>query len=338
MKKITLPTGMLFIDEYSKGKLETLSIGDYGKVHNIKADFLGYTKDINGVPNISTMPLSERWVVTLSTQYGCTQKCTFCDVPNVKFAGNATYEDLIKQLYSAIKLFPKVNYTDRLNIHYARMGEPMMNTKEVFYHAIAMSKNKFKQDISEQLDLRVEVIHPVFTTMLPKAINKENTKLKLKEWTRIKNDCYRGQAGLQLSINSTSQKQRDEMFQDSAHTLEDISEMCLHLKAPIGRKYCLNFALADGYEVDAEKLAKLFDTEMFMVKITPIHNNNACKENNIITSDGYESFYAYKEAEKNLIEAGFDVLIFVPSEDEENGTITCGNAVLGGSVIKERSA
>ena len=49
MNKFALPTGYLFTDDYSKGQLETLSIGDYGKHHNIKADFLGYTREINGV-------------------------------------------------------------------------------------------------------------------------------------------------------------------------------------------------------------------------------------------------------------------------------------------------
>jgi 23S rRNA (adenine2503-C2)-methyltransferase len=334
MKIINLPTGKLFIDIYSKGELETLSIGDYGKAHNIKAQFLGYNKDINGVPNMSTMPLSEKWVVTVSTQYGCTQKCVFCNVPNVKFKGNATYDDLMKQLYSAIRMFPNVKYTDRLNIHYARMGEPMMNTKEVFYHAIKVGNKKFKEDMIEEFGLRIETIHPVFTTMLPKSVGFNTTLANLQEWSRIKNDVYRGQAGLQLSINSTNDLQRDEMFQGSAHSLNDIAEICSHLDEPIGRKYCLNFALADGYEVDAGKLSKLFNPDFWMVKITPIHNNDACIDNKIVTSNGYDSFDAYRRAEENLIAVGFDVLIFVPSEDEENSTITCGNAILGGSTIK----
>ena len=71
-----------------------------------------------------------------------------------------------------------------------------------------------------------------------------------------------------------------------------------------------------------------------MVKITPIHNNDACKENGFKTKNGYCSYEVYREAENNLIEAGFDVIVFVPSMDEENGTITCGNAILGGSKIK----
>ena len=32
-----------------------------------------------------------------------------------------------------------------------------------------------------------------------------------------------------------------------------------------------------------------------------------------------------------MIDVGFDVLIFVPSSDEDGGRITCGNAILSGS-------
>lgn len=70
MKLYPIPTGYLFVDQYDKGQLETLSIGDYGKHHNVKADFLGYSNPIHGVPNTSCMPLSEKWVVTLSSSNG----------------------------------------------------------------------------------------------------------------------------------------------------------------------------------------------------------------------------------------------------------------------------
>lgn len=48
MEKFDLPTGYIFVDEYDKGELETLSIGDYGKEKNVKADFLGFTNEIQG--------------------------------------------------------------------------------------------------------------------------------------------------------------------------------------------------------------------------------------------------------------------------------------------------
>lgn len=329
LKKYTLPTGYLFTDQYSKGELETLSIGDYGKGHNVKADFLGYTNEINGVPNISCMPLSEKWVITLSTQYGCAMKCKFCACPKIKMKGNASLNDLYQQFTTAISMFPDVSYTERMNIHFARMGEPIFNDN-VFTFAIELiQKKKQLQDI---FNLRTEVIHPVLTTSLPKNFKKLGDKLF--EWCDIKNINYNGQAGLQLSINSTCDEQRDDMFNGMSCNIKTISEVCKTLPDPIGRKYCLNFALADGYIVDHFKLLSLFDPNKFMVKITPIHNNNECKENGIITHKGYESYTPYKEVEEKLKSVGFDVLVFIPSTDEENSLVTCGNAVLSGRIPK----
>ena len=328
MHRIKLPTGFLFIDDYSKGELETLSIGVYGKSKNIKADFLGYTRELNGVPSGEIQPLQEKWVITLSTQYGCPMKCTFCDVPEVKFKGNATFQDLKDQLYNAFKCFPDVKYTDRLNIHFARMGEPSFNP-----HVIAFTAwlSIAKAQIQEELGIRIEVIHPVFTSMLPKNTGSLD---RISNFAYAKNNTFNGQAGLQLSINSTSDKQRDEMFGGQALSLKEVSDFAKTLPKPIGRKYCLNFAYASGNECNGEKLAKLFDPEDWMVKITPIHNNNACRENGIVTINGYSNFYPYREPEKSFKDAGFDVLIFIPSQDEEDGLVTCGNAILGGSKLK----
>lgn len=329
MKKYTLPTGYLIVADYSKGQLETLSIGDYGKSVNVKADFLGYPKEINGVPNVPCMPLSEKWVITLSTQYGCVMKCNFCDVPKVPWKGNATFDDLKGQLYAAISMFPDITYTERLNIHFARMGEPVFNDA-VFEFAVWLYENK--RQIQIDTGLRIEVIHPVLTTSLPK--NFKSLEGNILRWCSIKNYRYNGQAGLQFSINSTSRKQREKMFGGMALDLISFSDIADKLPDPIGRKYCLNFAYSTDYEIDADYLSRLFDPEKFMCKITPIHNNNACRDNKIATIGGYESYLPYKKPENELKEAGFDVLVFVPSMDEEDGLVTCGNAVLGGSEIK----
>jgi 23S rRNA (adenine2503-C2)-methyltransferase len=125
------------------------------------------------------------------------------------------------------------------------------------------------------------------------------------------------------------------MFNNKAMSLEEISKICSKtLDDPIGRKYCLNFAYASGVEIDGNKLLEYFDPDDFMVKITPIHNNNACKENGFETVDGYCSYDSYREVEESCKKAGFDVLVFVPSSDEVDSTITCGNAILGGSKLK----
>jgi 23S rRNA (adenine2503-C2)-methyltransferase len=329
MTKHTLPTGYLFTDDYSKGRLETLSIGDYGKSFNVKADFLGFRNDLNGVPNTWCMPLSEKWVVTVSTQYGCPMRCNFCDVPKVEWKGNATFEDLKRQLYSAISLFPKTGYTERLNLHFARMGDPIFNAN-VFDFARWCYTNK--RTIQEETGLRIETFHPVLTTSLPRKFKQ--LEARITEWCDIKNETYNGQAGLQFSINSTCDNQRNEMFAGLSLTLDEFSKIAARMPAPVSRKYCLNFAYSTDYVIDAQKVRDLFCPDKFMCKITPIHNNNACAENDIKTVGGYTSFRPYQKPERDLVAAGFDVLVFVPSIDEEDGLVTCGNAILGGSQLK----
>jgi len=154
------------------------------------------------------------------------------------------------------------------------------------------------------------------------------------EWCRIKNGVYNGQAGLQFSINSTSEEQRDAMFSGKQISLRALSRIAHDMDEPVGRKYCLNFAYSSDFIIDADLLLSYFDPKKFMCKITPIHNNNACRKNGIETVGGYNDYAPYRDVERNLIDAGFDVLVFVPSMDEENGLVTCGNLVLGGGKFK----
>jgi 23S rRNA (adenine2503-C2)-methyltransferase len=60
LKDVVVPTGNIYIAEGEKGMpLEYLSIGDYGKDKNIKADFLGLHEEINGVTHSELLPLTE---------------------------------------------------------------------------------------------------------------------------------------------------------------------------------------------------------------------------------------------------------------------------------------
>ncbi len=320
-RNIKVPTGNICIIEGEEGLLEVLSIGDYGRAKNVKADFLGLPDEIEGVPNGETMPLEHKWVVTMSTQYGCSMNCKFCDVPKVGKGRNATYQDLLWQLMYALSLHPEVKTTERLNIHFARMGEPTFNENVLAFTASMPSIIPF---------VAKNKTHPVISTMMPKMNTRVNEFIE--DWIRLKNYNYKGNAGLQLSINSTNEIQRQYMFSGNALSLAEISKMAEKWESPIGRKYALNFALADDYEVDAIKLLSYFDPKKFMVKITPLHKTHSCEENKIITTGGYEYYTPYKQAEENLKSVGFDVLVFVPSYDEDKGRITCGNAILSGSV------
>jgi 23S rRNA (adenine2503-C2)-methyltransferase len=314
IKNIEVPTGNIIIAKGEKGMLEFLSIGDYGKQKNLKADFMGLNKEINGVPHGDLLPLEEKWVITISTQYGCSMNCTFCDVPKVGPGKNATLNDLIRQVLIGITLHPEVATTKRLNIHFARMGEPTWNPN------VLDATKWFKTHIDPEYH-----IHPVVSTMMP----RKNIWLKtfIHTWMRIKNRLLRGEAGLQLSINSTDEEQRKEMFSGNALSLEEISKIMGGI-IPHGRKITLNFALADEYEVNPDKLLKYFSPMDYLIKITPIHKTKACVDNSITTSGGYDYYSIYKKPEQDLKDAGYDVIVFIPSHEEDESRITCGNAIL----------
>lgn len=314
MKTIKVPTGDICIIDGELGKpLEFLSIGDYGKQKNIKADFLGFDQEINGVPHGELLPLIEKWVVTISTQYGCSMGCQCCDVPKVGAGINATFNDMTNQIISAIQLHPEITYTKRLNVHFARMGEPTWNPN-------VLDVTKWLKD---HIDPEYK-IHPVVSTMMPK--NNIWLKTFIHNWMRIKNRLLHGEAGLQLSINSTDELERQQAFNNNACTLEEISKIMYGI-IPSGRKIALNFALAN-YTIDPDVLKKYFNPLFYMCKITPMHMTNSCKENNLITKDGYSSFYPYQDVEKKLKDAGYDVIVFIPSKEEDESRITCGNAIL----------
>jgi 23S rRNA (adenine2503-C2)-methyltransferase len=148
---------------------------------------------------------------------------------------------------------------------------------------------------------------------------------------KLKNYEFKGDAGLQFSINSTSDNEREDMFSGNSLSLDKISEIGKNLEMPIGRKITLNFAVAD-YEVNAEKLRDLFNPDKFIVKLTPMHKTHTALENGIETIGDYTTMYPYKHIEENLKNVGFDVLVFIASEYEDLGRITCGNAILSGSL------
>lgn len=88
--------------------------------------------------------------------------CKFCDVPKFGFYGNASIEDMDRQIRTIIE-GESVRETDRFNVHFARMGEPTWNDNVL---AFAL------RGVVKSAGLIAKTVHPVVSTMLPKANNK----------------------------------------------------------------------------------------------------------------------------------------------------------------------
>lgn len=311
IRRIPVPTGDILIVQGEHGPLEMLSIGDYGKDVNLNQN--------RPVPDgLPLLPLEEKWVITISTQYGCSMGCEFCDVPKVGMGRNATYDDLMGQVEVGMSLHPEVERTDRLNLHFARMGEPTFNTNVI----------TASQQLHFYMQNRGWGFHPVVSTMMPR--NNAYLSDFIVSWVRHKNILRRGNAGLQLSINSTNESQRVRMFNGNALTLEEIAETMAGLH-PYGRKFTLNFAVTGEYDIDENVLLRYFSPDDYVCKLTPMHKTAQALANGIRTAGDYTTPEPYQDIAERLRGAGYDVLVFIASRDEDEGRITCGNAILSGT-------
>lgn len=316
MRKITeTHTGKIVTD--TDLTLEYLYVGDYGKENNIKASFLGYDKRIDKVEH-KPVDITDKLVVTVSSQKGCPMNCNFCDCPKLGFKGNATLPELITEIMSGVAL-SGIRHGQRLNVHYARMGEPTFNpnviTSAEFIAQMLMSKNS---------DVTFDTYHPVVSTMMPKS--NKNLKEFLHKWVTT-GFVYGGEDGfgLQFSINTLDENDRNEMFRNRSLSLQEISDIIKELPYPKKRKYTLNFAVTSKSNLDVDLMNKYFDKEKCIVKMTPIHETVEAVD------EGYEivhDFDVYEQFEQPLVNDGWDVIVFVPSKEEDEDRITCGNSLI----------
>ena len=316
MRQITeTHTGKIITD--TDLNLEYLYVGDYGKENNIKASFLGYDKRIDEVKH-HDVDITDKLVVTVSSQKGCPMNCNFCDCPKLGFKGNATLPELVTEIMSGVAL-SGIKHGKRLNVHYARMGEPTFNP-----NVITSAEYIAKMLGDENSDVTFDEYHPVVSTMMPKA--NKNLKEFLHKWVET-GFVYGGEDGfgLQFSINTLDEDDRNAMFRNRSMSLQEISEVIRELPMPKKRKYTLNFAVTSKSNLDVDLMNKYFDKEKCIVKITPIHETVEAVD------EGYEivkDFDVYEKFEQPLVDDGWDVIVFVPSKEEDADRITCGNSLI----------
>lgn len=297
--------------------LEYLYVGDYGKENNIKADFLGCTKRIDKVEHKS-VDITDKLVVTVSSQKGCPMNCNFCDCPKLGFHGNASTIELVSEITTGIAL-SGIKHGERLNVHYARMGEPTFNP-----NVITSAKIIFQIVKDSNADISFNTYHPVVSTMMPKS--NKNLEKFLHDWVDT-GFIYGGEDGfgLQFSINTLDEKERNKMFRNKSLSLQEISNIIKSLPMPKKRKYTLNFAVTSKCNLDVDLMNKYFNKDKCIVKITPIHETVEA------VNEGYEivkDFDVYEKFEQPLVKDGWDVIVFVPSKEEDADRVTCGNSLI----------
>ena len=251
-------------------------------------------------------PLDEKWVLILSTLFGCPVGCPFCDAGNF-YEGRLSAEEILSQVeYLVRRRFPGGRpETRRLKVQFARMGEPSLNDAVL--------------EVLERLpDLYPgEVLFPSLSTVAPAGRDDF-----FQELLRIKNRLYGPRFQLQFSIHSTDPSQRDGLVPVEKWSLGEIAGYGKSFFRKGERKVTLNFALAKGVEVDAQALNTVFDKDSFLVKITPVNPTYQALRNGIASyiEGGDDSCGVAGE----LRALGYEVIVSIGELEENHIGSNCG--------------
>jgi 23S rRNA (adenine2503-C2)-methyltransferase len=217
----------------------------------------------------------EKWLLTVSTQKGCPHNCHFCDVAGLGFEGDLTEEEIREQIILILENTPHVNYSKKVKIGFARMGEPSHNLDNVL-NVINTLDNISCLISGERRCLvwdKKFTWLPCFNSILPRKTTKGLSGFDvIDRVVESKEKHHNGHLHFQISVNSTCEKTRQELF--AGADVLTVDESIRHLKKHkiTDRTITLNFIVMDGVEVDVQKLKKMGLTgDKFAVKLIPLN-------------------------------------------------------------------
>jgi 23S rRNA (adenine2503-C2)-methyltransferase len=258
------------------------------------------------------MPRDEKWVLMVSTLYGCPVGCSMCDAGGY-YHGKVSKDDLFAQIdYMVDQRYPdwKIS-TDQFKIQFARMGDPAFNMAVL--------------NVIEELPERYQAPNfmPSVSTIAPHGVDDFFERL-----LQIKNAQYRnGHFQFQFSVHTTDEAQRDEMIPVKKWSFAQMADYGERFYQEGDRKITLNFALAEGMAVDPQVLLQTFSPEKFLIKITPLNPTYRAAEHGLSSYiDPYNKDGDYAIIH-SLRDAGYQVIMSIGEIEENYIGSNCGQYV-----------
>jgi 23S rRNA (adenine2503-C2)-methyltransferase len=255
----------------------------------------------------------ERWILMVSTLYGCPVKCLFCDAGG-GYQGKPTADEILQQIdYMVEEWFPNgVVGASKFKIQFARMGEPSLNLAVL--------------DALERLPNRYGTarLMPSISTIAPLG-----TDAFFERLIDVKDRLYSGgRFQFQYSIHTTDVARRDELIPVRKWDFARMAAYGERFHKAGDRKITLNFALAENSPIEADVLTRHFDPARYLIKLTPINPTSRATENNLgsfIDPNRPETADAITHP---LTEAGYDVIVSIGEVEENEIGSNCGQYVL----------
>lgn len=254
------------------------------------------------------IPRSKKWVIIISTLYGCPVKCSFCDAGGFYY-GKVSESDMLNQIDFAVQ--NRFNGNDipveKFKIQFARMGEPAYNS-----------------DVIKVLEKLPEIYNapgliPSVSTIAPK-----NSEKFLNDLSDVIEEKYKKNFQMQFSIHTTDIKKRDNLIPVKKMSFREISKFGEGMYHNGGRKITLNFALAEGMPIETSVLLDNFDPDKFLIKITPVNPTLSSMKSGIKS--------VLREDDQigidiKLRKAGYDVILSIGELEENMIGSNCGQYI-----------
>ena len=269
-------------------------------------------KQIEFVESIQPpIPLEKKWVIIVSTLFGCPVRCPICDAGNF-YHGRLTKDEIFAQIDFVVKKrFPGGKIpVDKFKIQFARMGEPAFNPAVL--------------SILEELPSRYNApgLIPCVSTIAPKSAANFFERL-----IDIKKKFYRNRFQFQFSIHTTDMILRDRLIPTKKWDFAQIGDYGERFYDNGGRKIALNFALARKSPLDPDVLGRYFNPDIFLIKITPVNPTYTASENGFTSLINSNDHNGNNELFQRLRDRGYDVILSIGELEENLIGSNCGQYI-----------
>lgn len=299
--------------------LETKGREDLAKIFiaQLRSDPMSLVEFVDAID--PRFPREDKWVVTVSTQFGCPVKCMFCDSGGY-FAGNLTADEILSEIDHVVrKRAPdgKIG-APKFKIHFARMGEPSLNPAML--------------ELLERLPGEYDApgLIPCIPTVAPRAAEEFFEKL-----LDIKRRLYRdGHFQLQFSVNTTDPELREKLMPIKKWDFDEIAAYAKRWYEPGDRKVVLNFALCPDNPVVPDVVARHFDPACCMIKVTPVNPTDMAVMNGFGTMLSADEPTGADALVAELEKKGFECVVSIGEAEEIEIGSNCGQAAT--RLLRER--
>lgn len=251
----------------------------------------------------------EKWVVIVSTMFGCPVGCRMCDAGG-GFKGKVDAEGMLWQVREAVahRFDNGSPRTRMLKVQFARMGEPALNGAVL--DALVGLRREYPD---------TNVVASV-STVGPRASRGFFPRLR-----EVKDEHYPGGAfQLQFSIHSTDPAVRSQLCPIKTLTFDEMASVGAAFRDTGDKRVTLNFCLIEGVPIDPVVARRHFDPEHFLVKLTPLNPTLRAGEAGLVSLIGKDREDAAQGFVEAFREQGFDVLLSIGEYEENQIGSNCG--------------